>query len=662
MVGGEPERVQRERMTNPMTNQAIADVFWEMADLLDIQGGDDFRVRAHRRIARTVESLPHPVARLLARNELAQTPGIGDGGVRRIKDILRTGTCDTLRKLRAAVPAGLVEARKVRGVGPRTLRAAYQNLGVTNVDQLEAAAIRGQLVRLPGVSPKMQTEILMAIPRYRRRHRRTPLHVALEAAKEVAQALAELSETVDAKVAGSARRRKETIGDLDVLVAADDPFPVATRFLTLPQVSEVLVAGSTRASVRIVTGHQVDLRVLPPEEFGAGLHYFTGSQQHNVYLRARAMRMGMRISDHGVYRRSDERRILTGRTEEEIFAAVGCQYIPPEIRENTGEIEAAAAGKLPRLVQEEELRGDLHVHTAVGLGSASAAEMVDAAAALGSAYVAITDRYEHAARDWAGYVGALRELAVAVAGRIRVIVGVEVPIEANGTLAAAAERLADCDWVVGRVVGGFDLPAETQTRRLLGAVGSGLVDAIAHPTGRVLGEREAAGVDIDAFLRACHQHRVVPLVAADPRMLDLDATGCRRAQGLAVPVGIGSDARAPAELANRRFGTFVARRGWLTARDVLNTQPLDALFAWRARRLAGHGVAWTPPELGGPSGATSLTETLRAGPLRPELITRLQGFLMGGGDPELEAALSQLGAPNALQAAFQLLGSAGPKV
>jgi len=357
-------------------------------------------------------------------------------------------------------------------------------------------------------------------------------------------------------------------------------------------VQEVMLRGDTKCSVHLASGLQVDLRVVPPESYGAALHYFTGSKMHNIAVRDRGKRQGLRINEYGVYREGTEER-LGGRSEEEVFAAVGLPYIPPELRENQGEIEAAEAGQLPELVRVEDLRGDLHVHTTATDGTASVRQMAEAAAAMGYAYLAITDHSKaltvaqglDAAR-LAAQVTEIRAVEPAL-GTIRILAGIEVDILADGSLDLPTEALRELDWVIASVHSHFNLPEEQGTRRIIKAMESGVVDCIGHPSGRLLGQRDGYPVDLDQVVRAAQRLGVALELNGFPDRLDLDPRHCRQAREAAVPVAITTDAHAPAHLAHRVFGVYTARRGWLEPKDVLNTRPVDEILAWRRARLPG---------------------------------------------------------------------------
>jgi DNA polymerase (family 10) len=643
-----------------MDNKAIAAVFREMAELLDIQGGERYRARTFRRVSHILEELAEPVAEAMRFGALQRRRGIGEGTIARIKEILRTGTCRDLERLRARMPSAVRELLQLDGLGPKSVRLIYTHLGVGSIDELEAAARSGRLTRVPRIGAGAAERILRAIADHRRRVDRTPLAEALRVGEALVQALAAHPAVLHVELAGSARRRRDTVGDLDLLVATLEPKAVAGVFCALPEVADVLLRGTGRTSVRLTSGQRVDLRLLDPDTFGAGLHYFTGSKRHNIAIRVRGNRRGLKISEYGIFTRADERR-LAGGAEVDVFAAVGLPYIPPELREDDGEIEAAERGALPRLLEEGQLRGDLNVHTRASDGQGSIRAMAEAAAALELGYLAITDhaRGIQAARglDLLGLLAQARKVR-RLDGRIgdlRLLAGVEVEILPDGTLGLAPDVLARLDWVVASVHCGLEGDAEAMTARLVRAMESGVVDCIGHPTGRLLGRREPAALDWGRLLHAARRLGVALELNASPLRLDLDAGACRQARDAGVAVAISSGAHAPEQLAQRRLGVYTARRGWLEARHVLNAGPLERLQQLRRDRL--RRVAIQVPD-GLPPGERSELDLLRralaAPPLSAEVQARLEAWLRDPDDPVVARALAEL-SDNPVAKAFELL-------
>lgn len=654
-----------------MDNHEIAAAFSEMADLLLIQGGDEFRIRAFNRTARIVEGLAEPLEALLARDGLRKIPGIGEGSVHRIKQILRSGSCDDLRRLRAQLPSGLRDMLDIKGVGPRTVRIVWQHLKLGTVAELEAAARAGRLQKLPRMGARTEEKILEGIAAWKQRAGRVSLQRALREGYRLRDALREVPGVVAAELGGSARRGKSTVGDLDILCATDDGGPVVARFVTLPGVSEVLWRGDGRCSVRLESRQQVDLRIIPPENFGAGMHYFTGSQLHNIAIRARAKRFGVEISEHGVFQRGDGTThgplITPGTREEEIFAAVGLPFIPPELRENTGEIEAAEQGRLPRLVEASDLIADLHLHTVESDGKGTLEQMVDAAIALGHSYLAVTDHSK--ALDVANGLDAkrVRKQGEAIRSleqqrsRIRILRGLEVDILPDGELDLDPDTLRGLDWVVASVHSELDMPDPEMTRRLVRAIESGLVDCIGHPTGRMIGHRDASKWDVDIVLKAALRAGVAMEVNGNPKRMDLDDVHARRCRELGVPVAIDTDAHHPDHLSQRQFGLAAARRGWIEPKHVVNCWPVATLLERRRDRTRSDAmIGWTAPEPVAPPAAPQpsddLREALSADPIDPELLARLERYLVSG-DDEIDATLRTI-STNPLAHAFVIVGRA----
>lgn len=651
-----------------LDNRAVAAVFGEMADLLDIEASDTFRVRAFRRTAKVIESLGDPLRVLLERGALEKMPGIGEGSVHRIKQILRTGTCDDVVRLRAALPAGLRDLLALDGVGPKTARLLWQHLRVGNVDELEAAVRAGKLASVPRLGARGEERMLAAIHAWRQRGSRVPLYKSLRTGAGIVSHLIASGEAQRVELGGSARRGKATIGDLDVLVGADDGARVVHAFSSMPGVAQVMWSGEGRCSIRLEgTRQQVDLRVIPVENWGAGLHYFTGSQQHNIAIRLRANKLGLRVGEHGVYRRDDDVRLLSVGTEEELFAALGLPWIPPELREDMGEIEAAEAGRLPKLVQAGDLRGDLHCHTRESDGTGTVEEMLAAAHALGLDYLAITEHSKSTAiangldeRRLTSHAAHIADTGQRL-GRIRAMRGVEVDILVDGSLDLEGGVLRDLDWVVGSVHAHFDMPAAVMTDRMIRAMETGLVDVIGHPTGRMLGQRDGYELDWERLIEAAHRTGVALEINGSPKRMDLEDRRARQCKDAGVPVCINTDAHSPDHLPHRTFGLAMARRGWLEPKDVMNCWSAQELLDRRRARLrrAGFTVGWTVDAEPAPApadGPLDLTAALAGGGVDDALRARLEAYLTRG-DPELEAALIRVD-PNPMQLAFQLLAGA----
>jgi DNA polymerase (family 10) len=578
-----------------LENADLSRIFGEMADVLELTGGNPFKVRAYRQASQVIDTLPRPAAELLARGELDQVPSIGSRIAEHVAEILERGDFAEHERLAARVPPGVREMLMLEGVGPKTVAAVWKRLRVTDLAGLEAACRSERILKVPRMGEARARAVLEAIVRHRAREGRTPLHRALAYADALLERLRAVPGVRAAEAAGSLRRRKETVGDVDLLVASCDPRPVVRALGRAPDVARVLAAGPTKSTVRLKSGLQVDLRVVRPESYGAALHYFTGSKAHNIALRTRAMRMGLKVSEYGVFDRRGKRR--GGASEEDVFRAVGLPFIPPELREGAGEIEAAEADRLPKLVEEQDLLGDLHAHTKASSDARSTLEeMAAEARSLGRQYLAITDHSRSRprgldARALARHAGSVRALDRRLRGRPRLLAGVEVDILADGRLDLPVEALRGLDWVVASIHSHFAADAARITERLLRALRSGAVHALGHPSGRQIGARDAYAFDLDRVLEAARAEGVALEVNAQPDRLDLDDKGCRLAKQAGVPVAIGTDAHNASQLANLRYGLWVARRGWLEAKDVLNTLPAVELKRRCARRTVSRAAS-----------------------------------------------------------------------
>ncbi|HEY7953648.1 MAG TPA: helix-hairpin-helix domain-containing protein, partial [Polyangia bacterium] len=480
-----------------MDNAEIARVLYEIAALMEFRGEPGFKIRAFRSAAQAVENLAEPAVELLRKNTLAEVPRIGAGIVRRIRELEDTGRLAELDELRAAAPRGLAEIMRIEGMGPKSAERAWRELGVSTVDELEAAAKAGRLRGLERFGAKKEAKVLQAIASYRRATSRHKLTQAAPHAEALLAALRRMDEVVRAEACGSLRRRRDTIGDIDLLVAArpEDARRIGERFTALPEVAEVLLRGDTKVSVRLADHLQVDLRIVPPESWGSALQYFTGSKSHVIAIRTLALRRKLKISEYGVFDEHDRR--VGGDDEGEVYSAVGLPLIAPELREHRGEIEAAAEGKLPHLIEEREVRGDLHVHTSETDGHATLEEMVSAARRLGREYLAITDHSQALAmalgldaerlQKQGRQIYALNE---ASGGEPFVLRGIEADILPDGSVDLGPEVLRSLDWVVASVHSMFGFSRAEQTRRIVRALESGVVDCLGHPTGRLIGQRE----------------------------------------------------------------------------------------------------------------------------------------------------------------------------
>ncbi len=571
-----------------MRNRELARIFSEIADMLEIKEESIFRVSAYRRAARALESLTEDVAAVAGREELTGIPGIGSSTAEKIAEYLQTGKMRYYDELRESLPAGITTLMNVPEVGPKTAVLLFEKLGVQTIEDLEKAARKGLVRTLPRMGAKTEENILKGIALIRRTRERLPLGQVLPAAQEIEDALRALKEVKAVGLAGSIRRMKEAIGDIDVLVTSSRPARVMDVFTTLPSVQRVLAKGPTRSSVLLEGGIQADVRVVKPESFGAALQYFTGSKEHNVKLREKGVRRGLKINEYGVFRVKDEKR-LAGRTEEEIYAALDLPWIPPEIREDQGEVELAEKGTLPRLVEITDIRGDLQMHTRWSDGSDSTEGMARAAKERGYEYIAITDHSQSLKFAGGVTIEELRDHArqvkrIADKVGIAILMGTECEVLPNGSLDYPAEVLKDLDIVLAAVHSHFRMSEAEMTKRLTKAMESPHVDMVAHPTGRLLGQRESYNVNVERLVDAARRTGTVLEINAAPERLDLRDTQARMAQEHGVKLAINTDAHTRYQLRYMEFGVGTARRGWVEKKNVLNTLPLAELRAFLRER------------------------------------------------------------------------------
>jgi DNA polymerase (family 10) len=573
-----------------MTNEEVAHVFEAIADLLEIKGESVYRVISYKRAAESIRAQGRRLEDLQREGRLREIPGVGEAIGAKIDELLTTGKLEFFERLADEVPAGLIDVLKVSGVGPKKAARFWKELGVTSVPELEAAARAGQLRELPGMGARSETAILESIERLARRQAgRIGIGIARPMAERLVEKLKALPGVTAAEPAGSVRRWRETVGDLALLVGAPAPDEVLQAFVGFDEVERVLGQGDTKASVEVVGGLRVQLWVHPPERFGSALQYATGSQAHNVSLRERALEHGLSLSEHGL-KSGEGGEILCAR-EEDVYRALGLPWIPPELRESLGEIEAAEAGQLPALVTEGDLRGDLHAHTDWSDGRASVEGMAEAAVQLGLSYLAITDHSPS--------LGALNGLSPArlrqqrreidrvqeqIGESTKLLQGAEVEILADGRLDYDDDVLAQLDLVIASLHVSLRQPRDQITQRLIGAIANPHVDIIGHPTGRLLGSRSASDVDLEPVFAAAADHGVVLEINAQPDRLDLNDALSRRAWQVGCLLSINTDAHRPDEFRFRRYGVGMARRAWLPAQAVLNSRSADEVLAWLRSR------------------------------------------------------------------------------
>jgi DNA polymerase (family 10) len=575
-----------------MENKEIARLLSETADLMEIGGEDGFRIRSYRNAAAAIESHPERVSDI-ARNperRLTEIPGIGKGIAAVLIEILQRGSFERRDEMLQRYPASALELLKIQGLGPKSIALLYQHHGVANITDLERICREQKLRSLPRMGAKLEEKVLRSIEAYRKSAGRFLVSFGQRIADELAEQLRALPGVDRVEAAGSLRRGKETIGDLDLLVTGDHPETVLDFVVEHPKVHEVLGQGQNKASVQYgLEGVQVDVRALPHESFGAAMQYFTGSKEHNVNLRTIALKKGVTLNEYGLFTLEGNERVA-GATEHEIYEHLGFDWIPPELRENAGEIEAAAAHRLPKLISLADIRGDLHMHTTESDGKVSLREMAKECAALGYEYIAITDHSkalamangldEHRVINFAKEVRELNRGGLP----LRVFSGIECDILRDGAMDLAEDALAELDLVIASVHSYMNLESAEMTDRLLRALESPSVRVLGHPTGRILLEREPFPFDFDAIAAKATERGIWLEVNASPERLDLSGPLLRSAKKRGTKFTISTDAHRPKHLLNMRFGVTMARRGWLEAADIMNTLPLAEFEAALSKR------------------------------------------------------------------------------
>jgi DNA polymerase (family 10) len=564
-----------------MENREIARILAETADLMEIAGEDGFRIRSYRNAAGVLEGYPERVADIAGNpaRKMTEIPGIGKGIAGAIEEILHRGSFDRRDEMLEKFPAGTLEFLKIQGLGPKSIALIWQHYRVSTIDGLERLCKEQKLRALPRMGAKLEEKVLRSIAAYRQSAGRFLLSFGRKLADELIDLLSPIEGIERLTVAGSLRRGKETIGDLDLLATGTGASAALERFVQLPKVHEVLGRGANKASVRYgLEGLQVDLRALSSDSYGAAMQYFTGSKDHNVTLRTRALKLGLTLNEYGLVRMEDNIRVA-GETEEEIYEKLGLRWIPPELRENCGEIEAAAEGRLPELVELGDIRGDLHMHTRETDGRATLEEMAGAAREQGYEYIAITDHSKALAmangldeKRAVAFAQHVRELNRNGLG-IRILSGIECDILRDGTMDLAGDALAELDLVIGSVHSHMNQESPEMTDRLLKALECPQLKVIGHPTGRILLHRDAYPFDFEAVAAQAAKRGVWMEINASPERLDLHGPLLRIAKSKGVKFVIATDAHHPKHLLNMEFGVMMARRGWLEAGDVINTLP-----------------------------------------------------------------------------------------
>ncbi len=564
-----------------MKNLEISAIFREIANILEIKGDNPFRIRAYERAAQNIEGLTEDIEDFVRDDRLMDIPGVGKDLADKIKEYVQTGKIKAYEDLKKKVPGGLLDLLNIPSVGPKTAKLLYEELKIKNILDLEKAIKKNKLQGIFGIKEKTIENISKGIELLKRGRERMTLAQAMQVADEFIGALKKLSEVKRISVAGSLRRQKETVRDIDILMISKKPKKIMDVFTGLPDVATVLAKGETKSSVRTKGDVQVDCRVEEEKSFGAALLYFTGSKNFNIRLRQLAIKRGLKINEYGVFRKN---RFVCGKTEEEIFKILGISYIEPELREDTGEIELAREFQLPYLIELKDIKGDLHVHSKWSDGGNTIAEMVEAAKRRGYSYLAITDHSQSLKVAGGLSIADLKKKKQEI-GRInrklkdfRVLYGTEVDIDSDGRLDYKDEILKEFDVVVAAIHTGFKQSKSQLTRRLIRACKNNYVHIIAHPTGRLWGSRDAYDIDMDEVLKAARDTNTYLEINAFPQRLDLNDLNCRRAKEIGARLVIDTDAHTFEQLVTMRLGVSVARRGWLTKKDVLNTLSLEELL------------------------------------------------------------------------------------
>ncbi|MCK9586067.1 DNA polymerase/3'-5' exonuclease PolX [Methanothrix soehngenii] len=576
-------------MIDSVKNREIAGILYQMAELLELHAENRFKIIAYSRAARAIESLTEDIEQVCRDGRLEGIPGVGKAIAEKIKEYLRTGRIQSHQDLLADTPQGLAELLQISGLGPKTVFMLHEKLNITNLDELEKAAREHRIRRLPRMGVVREKNILKSIERYRKRSNRILYSTAESIVDEILTYLGGIEGLEHATAAGSYRRRKETVGDIDILATAARPEEIVAAFVKMPLVEEVLAKGPTKASVIMNDTIQVDLRIVEHRSYGTVLQYFTGSKEHNVSMRQLALDRGYSLSEYSLTRLANGQDLFFDQ-EEEVYQALGLQYIPPELREDRGEIEAALGGKLPRLVEAKDIRGDLHVHSIWSDGRASIIELAQAARSMGYEYIALSDHSPSV--GIAGGIGRekMEEKIEAVAEAndslegITILMGAEVDIKADGSLDYPDDLLERMDVVVASVHMAQQQKERTITGRLISAIENQNVDIIGHPTGRIINQREPSDMDFHAVLEAAARAGTALEINAHPSRLDLNDVNARAAKEMGVQMSINSDAHDAGQLLNMKYGINVARRAWLEKKDLINAMDLKDLIQFLKKK------------------------------------------------------------------------------
>ncbi|MFA6282013.1 MAG: DNA polymerase/3'-5' exonuclease PolX [Candidatus Omnitrophota bacterium] len=567
-----------------MKNQEVSRIFREIAKILELKGENIFRIRAYEHAAQSVDDLEEPIERAAEKGLLTEIPGIGKDLAEKIKEIIKTDKLKYLEELKKQTPQGLVKMMEIPSLGPKTVKKLYEELKIDTIEKLEKAAQSGKLENLEGIKEKTEENILRGIELVKKGSERKPINFAINVAETFIAGLKSIKEIEGIEVAGSLRRRKETVKDIDILVTSKNPKPVMDKFVKLPSVKEVLAHGETKSSVISTENNmQVDLRVVEQNSFGSALLYFTGSKEFNVKLRQLAIKKGYKINEYGVFDKKGKK--LAGKTEKEMFSLLEMDYIPPELREDRGEIDAAAAGKLPELVELKDIKGDFHIHSTYSDGIATIDEIVEKVNEFNYEYVAICDHSQ--SLKVAGGLSKkevykkLKEIEkVSKKSKVRILMGTEVDISSSGEIDYPESILKEFDVVIAAIHTGFKQTRAQLTKRIVSACKNKYVHIVAHPTGRLWGSREPYDIDLEEIYKAAYDNQVALEINCHPQRLDLSDINVMHAKSKGLKFSLGTDAHRLEQLQSMEFGLSVARRGWLTKEDVINSMSLGKLLKW----------------------------------------------------------------------------------
>lgn len=563
-----------------MKNHLIADIFKEIAEILEIKGENVFRIQAYERASRNIKSLPEDIELLIKEGRIKDIPGIGKDLEAKIKEIVDTGRLKYLDELKKDVPQGIIDMLTIPGVGPKTAKILHEELGIVDLVMLERMAHAGKIKGLPGMKEKTEENILRGLELLKRGRDRMDLKTASDVALSFTGRLEKLKEVEKIDPAGSLRRMKDTVRDIDILISSELPEKVMDAFMSSPEIKEILTKGPAMSSIITKDGMQVDARVVKPASYGAALLYFTGSKAHNIRLRQLAIKKGLKLNEYGIFRK---KKLIAGKTEKEMYAVLGLDYVEPELREDRGEIEAAGEKRLPRLVELRDIKGDLHAHSTWSDGGSSIEDVVLKARRLGYEYIAITD-HSQGLRIAGGLSD--RELDIKKKeidmlrkkySDIKILFGAEVDIDSEGNLDYPDDILKRMDIVIGAIHVGFKQSPEKITMRLKKACENKHVDIIAHPTGRLWGAREPYELNFEEIFKVASDTSTVLEINSFPQRLDLNDIYSRMARDAGVLIAVNTDAHLAEQLELMRFGIATARRGWLEKKDVLNTLSFDRL-------------------------------------------------------------------------------------